>query len=219
MNQANEIILELHYLPPIQYFTKFILYPNVGLEQWENYSKGSYRNRAHIAGVNGLLRLSIPLLKGKNEQQNIRAVEIAYHESWQAQHWTSIRSAYGNAPYFEHYCDFLFPFYKKKYQFLFDWNLNLLKCILDLLEINANFKLTSNFQKSYPDHVYDARNSIFPKKHRQKQDPFFKVMEYAQVFVEKNGFIPNLSILDLLFCCGPQSILILESSIIHQPSQ
>ena len=119
------ILLETQYLPSIQYCSKFCSADPVVIEQHENYRKGTYRNRSHIASANGLLRLTIPLQKGKNQQQNIRTVRIAYNQPWQAQHWTSIQSAYGNSPFFEFYADELQPFFKKKETFLWDWNFQL----------------------------------------------------------------------------------------------
>lgn len=211
----QSILLELQYLPCVQYFSKWLKYPSVLIEQHENYIKGSYRNRCHIAGVNGMLRLSIPLLKGKNEQQSIREVRIAYHESWQTQHWNSIASAYGNAPYYEHYVDEIAPFYKKKYEYLFDLNRDLLQCLLALIGLSTELTFTSSFKKNSGNDIFDFRNGIFPKKHRQKEDSGFRPVSYAQVFTEKNGFLPNLSILDLLFCTGPQALLILENSVNH----
>ena len=101
--EQKAILLELQYLPPIQYFTKFFQHENVVIEQYEHYIKRSYRNRCHIATSHGIQRLSIPLKKGKNEQQSIRKVQIAYGESWQKNHWSAILAAYSNAPFFEHY--------------------------------------------------------------------------------------------------------------------
>ena len=211
--KPTHILLELQYFPPIQYFSKFLLYPNIVIEQHENYSKGSYRNRCHIAGPNGLQRLSIPLLKGKNEQQNIRQVKIAYHQVWQNAHWNGIKTAYGNAPYFDYYADEIKVFYEKNYEFLFDLNWDILQALLVLLSIEANIQLSHNFQKTVPTTYFDGRNSIFPKKHRQKEDKLFNKVAYPQVFEEKHGFIPNLSILDLLFCHGPEAAMYLESTI------
>ncbi len=181
------------------------------IEQWENYKKGNYRNRCYIAGVNGPLRLSVPLKKGKNERQPIREVQIAYDQPWTSQHWTSIRSAYGNAPYFEHYAEQIQPIFQKKWTFLFDFNWALLQILNDLIGIDTSILQTQDFQKTTDEGIDDWRNKIQPKGHLQDEDPDFKHLKYPQVFEEKTGFLPNLSILDLLFCTGPQSILILES--------
>ncbi|MEM9849592.1 MAG: WbqC family protein [Bacteroidota bacterium] len=210
---TTAIRLELQYLPPVQYFSKFFCYDEVIIEQHENYQKGSYRNRCHIAGVNGLLRLSIPLESGKNQAMPIRDVKIAYAENWQTHHWTSIRSAYGNAPFFEYYVDYLQPCFQQKVTYLFDWNIQLLSRLLQLLQLENYYQLSDAYQKVLATNELDFRNGIFPKKKRQKADSFFQTVSYPQVFEEKHGFIPNLSILDLLFCTGPQAALILEQSV------
>ena len=178
--------------------------------------KGSYRNRCHIAGPNGLLRLSIPLEKGKNEQQSIKSVRIAYHESWQNQHWNSIKTAYSSAPYFEFYADGLAEFYNKKYELLYDFNWEILQFLLEQIPVEATIEESEEYKKQPGPQILDGRNSIFPKKHRQKEDLYFEAKAYPQVFEEKNGFLPNLSILDLLFCYGPQTPLHLESCIINR---
>ncbi len=209
---SSNILIELHYLPSIQYFTKLLHYPTVYLEAEEHYIKGTYRNRCHIAGANGLLRLSIPLEKGKNEQQPIREVRIAYHEPWQPEHWESIKSAYGKSPFFEHYADFIEPFYQKQYEFLFDWNWDLLQLMIQLVGIQPNIQFTTSYQKMPPEGILDYRNIISPKAHRQIDDPHFQPIRYEQVFIEKHRFLPNLSILDLLFCTGPEAFRILHST-------
>ncbi len=210
--KKNQILLELQYLPPVQYFTKLLHYPLVLVEAQEHYMKGTYRNRCHIAGANGLLRLSIHLEKGKNEQQPIREVRMSYRENWQHWHWEGIKSAYGKSPFFEHYADAIEPFYHQQYEFLFDWNWDLLQTITKLLGIQTNIQFTTEYQSNPPDGVFDLRNVISPKEHRQVPDPHFQPIRYEQVFIEKHGFLPNLSILDLLFCTGPEALSILQAA-------
>ena len=154
----------------------------VWIEQHENYLKGSYRNRCHIAGVNGLLRLSIPLRKGKNEQQSIKEVQIAYDQPWTSHHWSSIRSAYGNAPYFDYYAEELQPLYQQKWTFLFDFNWTLLQKINDLIGITSSIQKTESYQKETDDLLLDYRNVIHPKAHLQGQDLHFKPKKYPQVY-------------------------------------
>ncbi|MEL7121009.1 MAG: WbqC family protein [Bacteroidota bacterium] len=209
----NNILLELHYLPNIQYFSKIIAADKVWIEAHENYQKRSYRNRTEIASANGLLRLSIPLQKGKNEQQSIRDVKIAYEETWQSQHWHAIQSAYRNAPYFDFYADELKVFYKEKTTFLFEYNWKLLELMLGFVDPSKELIPTDQYQKQIHPSTIDFRNKINPRKPQFSEDPSFNPARYVQVFEDKHGFLPNLSILDLLFCMGPSAILILEQSI------
>lgn len=182
------------------------------LEAHENYQKGSYRNRCHIAGANGLMRLSIPLRKGKNEQLSIQKTEISYDEPWTSQHWHSLRSAYGNAPYFPYYQDEIEALFQERPKYLFDWNKSLLLLIIDLLQLPVEISLSDDFVKVVPADILDLRGHIHPKSHRQPVDHNFQPVPYPQLFEERHGFLPNLSILDLLFCTGPQAILYLEES-------
>lgn len=218
MSATDSIFLiELQYFPPIQYFAKLLQFDKVRLEAHENYNKGTYRNRCHIAGANGLQRLSIPLRKGKNSQQSVQEVAIANDENWQAEQWHSIKSAYGNSPFFEYYADELQPFFKKEYTLLWDWNLDLLKKMMELTGVDCQIEWTDSYVQiiEHDDAapVFDYRNSIQPKKSRHKEDNAFKKVSYGQVFIEKHGFLPNLSILDLLFCQGPSASEILRQSV------
>ncbi len=208
---AVPALIESQYFPPIQFFSKCLLYPNIVIEQHENYRKGTYRNRTLIAGANGKLRLTVPLEKGKNQRQNIQAVKISYAEAWQHQHWVAIRSAYGNAPYFDYYADYFEPFFKESYEFLFQLNTAILEQLLQILQISVSIQFSPAYQAKTGIDLIDLRNAIHPKK--LLPDPHYKEIVYPQVFQEKLGFLSNLSILDLLFCQGPETILILEKSI------
>ena len=205
------LVLELHYLPSIAYLSAINSCKSVLIEQHEHYNKRSYRNRAHIAGANGLLRLSIPLKKGKNEQMPIKNVEITFDENWPIKHWRAITSAYQRAPYFEFYADDLEALLVQKKQNLFDWNLSFLRVLMDLFGIDKKIRFTESYQFTYEEEFLDLRNSISPKKNLQLPLQVYKEKAYTQLFQEKHGFIPNLSCLDLLFCTGPEAILYLSS--------
>lgn len=198
---TQPILLELQYLPPVAYFSLLAGAPAVYLEQHEHYVKGSYRNRCHIAAVNGVQRLSIPLRKGKNQQAGIREVQIAYDEPWQSRHWHAIRSAYGNSPFFEHYADVLGPFYKKKgFTRLWDWNLELLQVLMGLTGVKPPLHFTEEYDPS-PAGMLDMREAVHPK--RPLAEGVAAPVAYPQVFEDRHGFLANLSMLDLLFCAGP----------------
>lgn len=210
---ANPILLEAQYLPPVWYFSELATHPAVYIEQHEHYVKGSYRNRCHIAAVNGIQRLSIPLRKGKNQQQPIREVRIAYDEPWRAQHWQAIRSAYGNSPFFEHYAGAFEPFFtQKKYEWLWDWNVDLIRLLVQLTGLKTEIRFTESYQPA-PAGMLDFREKIHPK--RPAQDPGFQPGYYPQVFEDRHGFLENLSVIDLIFCAGPAAGNVLMRSVVH----
>ncbi|MFK7936108.1 MAG: WbqC family protein [Saprospiraceae bacterium] len=196
-------LLELQYLPPLSYFSQLLHYQTVILGQHEHYVKRTYRNRCQIAGANGVLRLSIPLAKGKNSGVPIRKIRISNRENWQQHHWQSIQSAYGNAPFFEYYADELQPYFERKYELLWEWNWDLLQEILALLQLQVDLKLSDEYVKTTSEEVVDLRNRFSPRNIPLAP---FKGGRYPQVFQEKTGFLPNLSILDLLFCQGPAAV-------------
>jgi len=209
------VLLSTAYLPSIAWCSAFWNAENVVLEAHEHYQKGSIRNRAHIAGPNGIQLLSIPLLKGKHQQTPIQEVRIANHEPWQRQHWRTIKTAYGNAPYFEHYADGLEGFYTRQYEFLFEFNLALIEFVLvkklgwkGALGVSVTFNTESlNEASQAPSGLNLCSNA---EEHCTRSIGTASSTGYPQVFQEKHDFLPNLSILDLLLCCGKRSIEILE---------
>lgn len=203
------ILLEPHFFPNIQYLSKFLLYNVVILDDIQLYQKQSYRNRALIAGSNQLLTLTIPLTKGKTKQP-IDKVQIADKLNWQREHWESIRSAYGKAPFFEYYSDSFKPFFQTTCRSLLEFDLALMDTLLNMLRIQAKYQLRSQIDGNLED-VTDFRGYIHPKK--TVNDPDFKQKPYNQVFQDRLGFIENLSGIDLLFNEGPSAKMILKNCI------
>ncbi len=204
--------LELAYLPPIAWCARIWNQPVVRLEAQEHFQKGTYRNRCLIASPNGIQRLSIPLVHGKHQQTPIREVRIAYDTSWQLQHWRSIMAAYGNAPFFEHYRDALKTCYEQPFEFLFDFNFALLQHVFHKIGWPGTWEFTENYMPKDAASTFDFRDTVSPKS--AVVPAWFFPAPYSQVFMEKHGFLPDLSILDLLFCCGRQSGEILAKSCI-----
>ncbi|MEA1874799.1 MAG: WbqC family protein [Bacteroidota bacterium] len=204
--------LSTAYFPPIQYFCKLLEYDTIIIEAQEHYQKQSYRNRCRISGPNSIQSLSIPVERGRSREIPIRDIKIDYSMPWQINHLRSIKTAYHSAPYFEHYMDDLEPLFQAKVNFLFDFNLKILETINQMLEINAKVIISETYEKTPT--IDDFRDSIHPKTRMHKKDSHFQPKEYMQVFIEKHGFIANLSILDLLMNEGPLSITTIKDSII-----
>jgi len=180
----------------------------------EHYSKGSFRNRCVIAMAGGLQSLSIPLVKGKNQQTDIREVRIDYSQNWQQLHWRTVQTAYGSAPFFDYYKATVMQFYEKKMDLLFDFCIDFQNQILKLLKLSPAIEFTSEYVVDVDAALLlDFRNKISPKSYTQAEDPHFSPAVYPQIFEDRHGFTPNLSILDLLFCAGPEASYYLKNSI------
>ncbi|HEX2396360.1 MAG TPA: WbqC family protein [Bacteroidales bacterium] len=210
MNQSS-ILLSTAYLPPIQYITKFLFDQPVFIEKHENYQKQSYRNRCCIYGANGLQSLVIPVKKLHGVKMPVSSVEIDFTMNWKRIHLKSIESAYRLSAFYEYYADEVIEAYKTEIPLLFDWNLHLLNVLLRLCGINKKPAVTGEWQTS---ETFDFRQSINPKKRLSAPDPLFLPVPYQQVFSERSGFLPNLSIIDLLFNEGPQTLSVLKGGII-----
>lgn len=210
---GSSVLLSISYLGPVQYFSKFLLYDEIWLETHEHYSKQTYRNRCDIYSANGKLGLSIPVLKGRQHKILITDLKIDYNINWQKLHYNGIESAYRSSPFFEYYMDEIFVFYSKKFMFLFDFNMELLKTALRLLDLDPEIRFTEKFYTPAEINMVDMRETIHPKRTFLSDHNFLPV-EYNQVFSVKHGFIPNLSIIDLIFNMGPESTGVLKRSLI-----
>lgn len=207
------IYLSSAYLAPIQYYAKFLIADSIYIEQHDNYIKQTYRNRCSIVSANGAIALSIPVEHSSKEKVQMKDIRIAEHGNWQHMHWNAIVSAYNSSPFFEYYQDDFYPFFHKKYSFLFDLNEELRELILSLLKIKLpEISYTEEYKMDFSSHELDLRETIHPKKDWTELDPHFNSVPYYQVFDQKFGFIGNMSILDLLFNMGNESQLILAKT-------
>jgi len=188
------------------------MYKTIYIEQYENFIKQTYRNRYTILGANGSTDLIVPVVKGRGPKTLIKDLQISYDTDWQRNHWRTIFSAYGSSPYFEFYADDLMPFFEKRFKFLLGYNLAIHQTLCTLFELGNNMMLTEDFEK-VPEPTVNYRERISPKE-KTPPDPHFRPVEYTQVFSDKLGFAPNLSILDLLFNEGPNSYSILRAGIV-----
>jgi len=262
------MLLSSAYLPPVWYFTKLLLCDGheVQIEQWDHYVKQTYRNRCIIGNADGMLPLTVPTEKAETPKCYMRDVRISDHGNWRHQHWNALEAAYGQTPFFLYYEDDFRPFYEKRFEFLFDFNLQLTALCCELIDIHPVLCPTEVFAETtsltgvssttsptgvssttsltgvssttsltctachsshsgptsfsnQASHTFsdsqdeaDFRELIHPKR-AYTSDPTFSPAPYWQVFADRFGFRPNLSIVDLLFNMGPESIFVLQKSI------
>jgi hypothetical protein len=200
-------LIELHFLPSIEYFCALAPYDTIVVEKHENFTRQTYRNRCHILTSQGVCKLTVPVIsRGKVK---ITDVEIDRSVRWQDRMWRSIESAYAKAPYFEHYADELRAelFYNGKY--LYEMNYRLLSMCLLWLGWHKPILETSKYEKIPLASHADLRNVISAKKDC-RQRGFYLATPYQQVFGKE--FSPNLSVLDLVFCEGPYGTTLVKAS-------
>jgi WbqC-like protein family. len=173
-------------------------------EKCENYIKQSYRNRCCIATANGAMNLTIPIEGGNKDKILIQDIKISYSTAWQQQHWRAIEAAYRSSAFFEYYKDDFIHFYEKQWTFLWDFNFEIQEKVLKLLDIEKNISFTKTYEQQTTENILDFRDNIHPKKTKN-----LDTKQYYQVFDSKFGFIADLSIIDLLFNMGNESVLYL----------
>jgi hypothetical protein len=197
-------LLSTAYFPPIQFFSKLKQNSTILLEKHETYPKQTYRNRCEIYSANGRMALTIPIVKPKGNRTPIDEVLIDHSDHWATKHWRAIESAYRRSAYFELLEYEFASFYQKEWPSLWDFNQDTIAKTLEIIGLDVKITETDSFVKDYPKDVLDYRYSISPKINFTKSELDFIPKPYFQVFAEKFGFIPNLSILDLIFNYGPE---------------
>ena len=243
-------LLSSTYFGPIQWYQKLNRYDECLIERHESFIKQTYRNRMLIPTTNGPLSLTIPT--NHDISLSMKDIRISDHANWRHVHWNALLSAYGESPFFEYYQDDIRPFYEKKYEFLFDFNMETTEKMIELLDIRPKISVTDEYvlseerkvksieseerrvkseETTFGDRresqfdspeaqaqfniqhstlntpIKDFRDAIRPKK--PLPDPEFESKRYYQVYGQKYGFQPNMSILDLLFNEGNEAIFFL----------
>ena len=226
-------LLQTTYFGPIQWYQKLYRYDHCMIEQHDSFQKQTYRNRCMIATANGTQVLTVPIIhngelkienydmtqdntaankSNHNSQfsilnsQLVKDLRISDHNQWRRVHWNALQSAYSESPFFEYYADDMHPFFEQKYDYLLDFNESIRQKVCELLDIHPDVSYTLDFRHQTSD-ITDYRDVINAK--HPLPDADFAPKAYWQVFQHKHGFLPNLSILDLLFNMGPESIFYL----------
>lgn len=199
------ILLHPTYFPSMATFVAIAKADVVTFEVCDNYQKQTYRNRMYIYDANGKLPLTIPVVYTQKNRQLYKDILISEDEAWQDLHWKSIQAAYSSSPFFEFYEDDLRPLFRSNHKYLLDFNFKCLEAIYECLQLPFEYKTTSVFEKE-PKDLTDYR-LLADNRKETLQD--FK--SYVQVFDDKHGFMPNLSILDLICNEGPNAMLYIEA--------
>lgn len=228
-----DLIIESQYFAPIIFYKISYNFSYIVFEQCETYQKMSFRNRCQIAGAEGVISLAVPLVGGRGQKGLTRDVRIAGGRSWQAQHWKTIVSCYSRSPWFDYYRDGLETLFQKPVNFLMDWNQECLEWTLRVLGMTRTIRRTAAYREVYlPGEGADWRGRLVPREREKWGAMSFgspgagpdgpgavtdgrgwpAAPRYRQVFEERIGFTPNLSILDLLFCEGKEAIRYIRSS-------
>lgn len=204
----NTAVVSLHYFPNISFLSLLAQYDKLIIEASEHYNKQSFRNRCQIAGANGVQNLVLPVKKISGRKQMVRDVEISYGTNWQHQHWHALKSAYRSSPYYEFYVDEIAYVFHQRHSHLFDLNKTVLELMIELLQIECEYEFSEEYINGRAERLDDYRMLLSPKQGKEVA----KYHQYYQVFSGKYGFVPNLSVLDLLFNEGPRSSEILSQT-------
>ncbi|EFZ38152.1 WbqC-like protein [Hoylesella oralis ATCC 33269] len=207
-------LLSSTYFGPVQWYQKLNRYEACLIERCDSFIKQTYRNRCIIAATGGRQALTVPIVHDEGDML-MRDVRISDHGNWRHLHWNALLSAYGESPFFDFYADDLRPFYEKRWAFLFDFNMEIMQKMCELLDIEPRVSTTDEYvflpevngSEATDTGIMDFRDAIRPK--HPLPDAEFEPQEYYQVYALKHGFQPNLSILDLLFNEGPEAVLYL----------
>ena len=208
-------LLQTTYFGPVQWYQKLKRYDHCVIEQYDSYQKQTYRNRCVIATANGLQALTVPVDHSPLTIDHVQCkdLRISDHNQWRRVHWNALQSAYSESPFFEYYADDIRPFFEQKYEFLIDFNEAIRQKMCELLDIDTSVSYSSGFRVQGSGFMVQGSGfkdfrEVIHAKHPQ-DDPEFQPRSYWQVFQHRYGFQPNLSILDLLFCMGPEAVFYL----------
>ena len=206
------LLLPSVYLGPVSCYACLYAAERAVEDRGEHYVKQTYRNRCYIATPQGPQALALPVERALGSHTPMRDLRLSDHGNWPHQHWNALVSAYENSPYFEYYADDFRPLYEKPATYLVDFNEALRQTVCSLLALSCVVTPSDDYVSEPGPGTLDLRGVLTPKR-SVTTAPAFRAVPYYQVFRERTGFLPDLSIVDLLFNLGPESRLILRKSL------
>ena len=210
--ESKDIILGSAYLAPVSYFAALYSCRKAYIERYDHYMKQTYRNRCVIASADGPLALTIPVEKSSEGKCAMKDIRVSEHGNWRHVHRNAFVAAYKQSPFFDYYADEFNAFFDRKYEFLYDFNMELTQWLCEQIDIQPELVPTTEYMDA-GEGILDLREAIHPKKSAVDMASFYRPVPYYQVFDSRNGFQPDLSIVDLLFNMGPESLLVLRDSV------
>lgn len=200
----TKLVIELQYFGSINYYNALFKFSNAKIDIYDSYKKMHFLNRCRISGANGVIDLSVPLVAGRSQKGPVRDIRISYAENWPVRHIRSLDACYSRAPFYEHYRDRLAVLLSGREVYLTDLNLKILEWLTGILGIRDRWQTTTCYQATYPD-ATDLRNWDGPRTAPA-------AISYTQVYQDRLGFVPGMSVLDLLFCEGPATKYLLTNN-------
>lgn len=212
---SSPVLLPIVYGGTTLYYSVLLQAPQVWLEREEHFEKRSWRNRMRILSANGPLDQVVPTRRKGRSRTPVKDLRIAYDSPWRSLHWRSITSAYRTAPYFEFFEDYFRSLYETRFEFLVDLDLAFQERVLQAYRIDVGFSFTERYERS-PEGLLDLRYRppALPEEKESggKTSPIDVTGPYPQVFDERFGYVPNLSVVDLLFNEGPEGLRLLRNA-------
>ena len=212
MMESKDIILGSAYLAPVSYFAALYSCRKAYIERYDHYMKQTYRNRCVIASADGPLALTIPVEKSSEGKCAMKDIRVSEHGNWRHVHCNAFVAAYKQSPFFDYYVDEFNAFFDRKYEFLYDFNMELTQWLCEQIDIQPELVPTTEYMDT-GEGILDLREAIHPKKSAVDMASFYRPVPYYQVFDSRHGFQPDLSIVDLLFNMGPESLLVLRDGV------
>lgn len=204
------LITDCQLFAPIDFFKKVTEYKYVEIETCDWFKKSTFRNRYIIAGANGLVNLTVPIAGGREQKRLFKDVKIDNADNWRIKHWRSIVSSYRKSPFFDYYEEEVRALIFNGEEKLLIFNITILNKFCNLLNISSSVSFTSVYEQ-LAENKFDFRDTLLPATFQANGENWQP--KYSQVFEERRGFQPNLSILDLLFCEGPNALNLMEKSV------